>query len=371
MCLACKGCKSDCPVNVDMATYKAEFMYHHYRGRLRPRAAYSMGRIFDLARVASHVPWLANAILQTPGLSHLAKAIGGIAQQRTMPRFAGETFRDWFAAREASRMRGPEVLLWPDTFNNYLHPQPLKDAVGVLEAAGYRVVVPQVPLCCGRPLYAEGMLDKARAQLADLLEALAPQIDRDVPVVGLEPSCVAAFRDELPNLFPGDERAHWLARNTFILSEYLDRVGYAPPRLRRKALVHAHCHHHAVIGTDAERRLLAKAGLDLEFLDAGCCGMAGSFGFDAKKVDVSIAIGELQLLPAIRAADPDTLIVTNGFSCRQQIAQCTGRTALDVAQVLALALGQGASNFDAMHNEAETLTLRERGSGEGATGARP
>jgi Fe-S oxidoreductase len=330
-----------------------------------------MGRIFDVARVASHAPWLANAILQTPGLSHLAKAIGGIAQQRTMPRFAGETFRDWFAAREASRMRGPEVLLWPDTFNNYLHPQPLKDAVGVLEAAGYRVVVPQVPLCCGRPLYAEGMLDKARAQLADLLEALAPQIDRDVPVVGLEPSCVAAFRDELPNLFPGDERAHWLARNTFILSEYLDRVGYAPPRLRRKALVHAHCHHHAVIGTDAERRLLAKAGLDLEFLDAGCCGMAGSFGFDAKKVDVSIAIGELQLLPAIRAADPDTLIVTNGFSCRQQIAQCTGRTALDVAQVLAMALAQGASNFDAIHNEAEPLSLRERDRGEGATGARP
>jgi len=365
MCLACKGCKSDCPVNVDMATYKAEFMYHHYKGRLRPRVAYAMGRIFDVARVASHVPWLANAILQTPGLSHLAKAIGGIAQQRAMPRFAGETFRDWFAARGKSRARGPEVLLWPDTFNNYLHPQPLKDAVGVLEAAGYRVLVPQAALCCGRPLYAEGMLDKARAQLTDILDALAPHVDHDVPVVGLEPSCVAAFRDELPNLLPGDERAHWLSRNTFLFSEYLDRVGYAPPPLKRRALVHAHCHHHAVIGTDAERRLLAKAGLDAEFLDAGCCGMAGSFGFDAKKVDVSLAIGELELLPAIRAADPDTLIITNGFSCRQQIEQCTGRTALDVAQVLAMALAEGTSNLDAIPARRREVSPPGAGDGTG------
>jgi FAD/FMN-containing dehydrogenase/Fe-S oxidoreductase len=370
MCLACKGCKSDCPVNVDMATYKAEFMYHHYKGRLRPRAAYSMGRIFDVARAASHVPWLANAILQTPGLAHLAKAIGGIAQRRAMPHFASETFRDWFAARGKSRARGPEVLLWPDTFNNYLHPDPLKDAVGVLEAAGYRVVVPAATLCCGRPLYAEGMLDKARGQLADLMDTLSPSIDRSVPVVGLEPSCVAAFRDELPNLFPADERAHWLARNTYLFSEYLDRVGYAPPQLARKALVHAHCHHHAVIGTDAEKRLLAKTGLDCQFLDAGCCGMAGSFGFDAKKVNVSIAIGELELLPIIRAADPNTLIITNGFSCRQQIEQCTGRTALDVSQVLAMALAQGSSNLDEIPTETEPLSPRERGRGESATGAR-
>ena len=395
MCLACKGCRSDCPVNVDMATYKAEFMHHHYKGRLRPRAAYSMGRIFDVARMASHAPWLANAILQTPGLSHLAKAIGGIAQQRAMPRFAGETFRDWFHAREnqlsLSRTRpgenaalssskeagergrpfpnAPEVLLWPDTFNNYLHPAPLKDAVGVLEAAGYRVQVPEAALCCGRPLYAEGMLARARVQLTEVMDALSPYIDRNVPVVGLEPSCVAAFRDELPNLFPGDERAHWLSRNTYLFSEYLDRVGYAPPQLKRKALVHAHCHHHAVIGTDAERRLLAKAGLDFQLLDAGCCGMAGSFGFDAKKVHVSIAIGELALLPAIRAADVDTLIITNGFSCRQQIEQCTGRVALDVSQVLALALAQGPSNLDAIPNKAGSLSHRERGRGEGVTGA--
>jgi Fe-S oxidoreductase len=371
-------------------------MHHHYRGRLRPRTAYSMGLIFDWARMAAHVPWLANAILQTPGLAHLAKAIGGIAQQRSLPRFTSETFREWFFAREKqpplprarpgesaalSSSKGvgergrplagaPEVLLWPDTFNNYLHPDPLKDAVAVLEAAGYRVQVPRPALCCARPLYAEGMLDKARRQLARAMDTLAPWIDRGVPVVGLEPSCVASFRDELPNLFPGDERAHWLSRHTFLFSEYLDRVGYAPPPLKRKALLHAHCHQHAVIGTEAERRLLGKTGLDVRYLDAGCCGMAGSFGFDAKKVEVSLAIGELELLPAIRAADADTLIITNGFSCRQQIQQCTGRIALDVAQVLAMALAQGTSNLDAIPDEAAPLA-RERGRGAGASGAPP
>jgi Fe-S oxidoreductase len=369
MCLACKGCKSDCPVNVDMATYKAEFMSHHYDGRLRPRAAYAMGLIFWWARAASHVPWLANFCLRTPGLSSLFKAIGGIAQQRTLPHFAAQTFRDWFFQRPVTDDSRPQLVLWPDTFNNYLHPQPLKDAVAVLEAAGYRVLVPKPALCCARPLYAEGMLDLARRQLTKSMDTLAPWIDRSLPVVGLEPSCVASFRDELPNLFPGDERAHWLSRNTFILSEFLDRIGYVPPPLKRKALVHAHCHHHAVIGLDAEKRLLGKLGLDVDFLDDGCCGMAGSFGFDAKKVEVSLAIGELGLLPAVRAAEPDTLIITNGFSCRQQIEQCTGRVALDLSQVLAMAAAQHAPNFDELPRETEPLSSRERGRGEGANGA--
>ncbi|HET6433123.1 FAD-binding and (Fe-S)-binding domain-containing protein [Dyella sp.] len=341
LCLACKGCKSDCPINVDMATYKAEFMSHFYRGRLRPRTAYAMGLIYWWARLGSRVPRLTNALLRAPGLSRLSKFIGGIAQRRTMPSFATRTFRAWFAGHEPANPHGPPVLLWPDTFNNYLHPQPLQDAVLVLEAAGYRVQMPQAELCCGRPLYAEGMLDLARHQLRDILHALAGPIDADVPVVGLEPSCVTSFRDELPRLFPGDEKALWLSRNTFIFSEFIERSGYLPPPLRRKALVHAHCHHHAVLGTAAEKRLLGRLGLDVTWLDAGCCGMAGSFGFDARKVDVSVRVGELQLLPAVRAAAPDTLIITNGFSCRQQIAQCTGRQALDVSQVLAMAVRQG------------------------------
>lgn len=345
LCLACKGCKSDCPINVDMATYKAEFMSHYYRRRLRPRAAYAMGLIYWWARLGSKLPRLTNALLRAPGVSRLSKFIGGIAQQRTMPSFARQTFRDWFFARELVNEGRSAVLLWPDTFNNFLHPQPLKDAVAVLEAAGYHVQVPRTPLCCGRPLYAEGMLDLARHQLRDILQALAGSIDCDIPVVGLEPSCVTSFRDELPQLFPGDERAHWLSRNTFIFSEFIERSGYLPPPLKRKALVHAHCHHHAALGTEPEKRLLDKLGLDVTWLDAGCCGMAGSFGFDARHVDVSIRAGELALLPAVREADADTLIITNGFSCRQQIAQCTGRQALDVAQVMAMALEQGTPNL--------------------------
>lgn len=345
LCLACKGCKSDCPINVDMATYKAEFMSHYYRRRLRPRAAYSMGLIFWWARLGSKMPWLTNLVLRAPGLSWLSKAFGGIAQQRNVPRFARQTFRDWFFDRDVVNAQAPRVMLWPDTFNNYLHPQPLKDAVAVLEAAGFRVTVPRPAVCCGRPLYAEGMLGLARRQLRATIDALAEAIDQQLPVVGLEPSCVASFRDELPQLFPGDERALWLSEHSFIFSEFIQCCGYLPPPLKRKALVHAHCHHHAALGTAPEKALLDRLGLDVTWLDAGCCGMAGSFGFDARHVDVSLRIGELQLLPAVRAADPDTLIITNGFSCRQQIAQCTGREALDVAQVLAMALAQDPQNL--------------------------
>jgi len=360
LCLACKGCKSDCPINVDMATYKAEFMSHYYRRKLRPRAAYSMGLIYWWARLGSKVPRLTNLLLRAPGLSRLSKALGGIAQRRSMPRFAQQTFRDWFADREVVNRDAPQVLLWPDTFNNYLHPKPLRDAVAVLEAAGYRVILPSRPLCCGRPLYAEGMLDLARRQLRQIMQTLTEAIDRDIPVVGLEPSCVTSFRDELPQLYPGDERAHWLSRNTFMFSDFIDRCGYLPPVLRRKALVHAHCHHQSVLGTQAEKRLLSRLGLDVTWLDAGCCGMAGSFGFDARHVDVSVRAGEHALLPAVRAADADTLIVTNGFSCRQQIAQCTGREALDVAQVLAMALEQGTSNLDRLPPETATSTRENR-----------
>jgi FAD/FMN-containing dehydrogenase/Fe-S oxidoreductase len=335
LCLACKGCKHDCPVNVDMATYKAEFMSHYYRGRLRPRSAYSMGLIFWWARLASGMPGLANAALKTPAL----KWIGGIARERDMPRFANPTFKRWFSRRAGAAAPGEDVVLWPDTFNNYLHPKPLADALAVLEAAGRHVTVPSAPLCCARPLYAEGMLDLARRQLRSCIDALAPHIERGTPLVGLEPSCVAAFRDELPQLFPDDERAQWLARNTFLLSEFLDRIDFEPPRIDRKALVHLHCHHHALLDTDAEKRLLRRAGLDFEVLDEGCCGMAGSFGFQSEHFELSRRIGEIGPIPSIRQADARALIVTNGFSCRQQIAQFAGRRAVDVAEVLAMGLG--------------------------------
>ncbi len=233
------------------------------------------------------------------------------------------------------------MILWPDTFNDHFHPGTAIAAVEVLEAAGYRVAIPERPLCCGRPLYDWGMLGLAQRQLRQILDALRAPIEAGVPVVGLEPSCVAVFRDELVNLFPSDEDARRLSQQTYLLTEFLDER--APhlrlPPLHRTALVHAHCHHKAVLRLDAERRLFDRLGLDFDVIDSGCCGMAGAFGFErGERYEVSVKAGERVLLPAVRAADPDTLIVADGFSCREQIAQGTGRRAYHPAEVLRMAL---------------------------------
>jgi Fe-S oxidoreductase len=237
-------------------------------------------------------------------------------------------------------------MLWPDTFNNHFHPETAIAAVEVLEDAGYAVVIPDRALCCGRPLYDFGMLDTAERLLRQILDTLRPQIAAGMPLVGLEPSCVSVFRDELVNLFPNDVDARRLKEQTFLLSEFLEKAeGYQPPKLRRKVVVHGHCHHKSVLGMDAELSLLSKMGLDYEELDSGCCGMAGAFGFErsGEHYDVSVKCGERVLLPAVRDAAKDTLILTDGFSCREQIAQCTDRQALHVAQVLQMALREGAS----------------------------
>ena len=367
LCLACKGCKHDCPASVDMATYKAEFRYHHYRGRLRPRAGYALGLFPWWARLASRAPRLANAVTSAPVLGRLLRRLGGLTPHRELPRFAGETFRTWFerragfegpsAAPDASAVsRGggaqagrtgtvPEVLLWPDTFSDHLHPGAARATVRVLEEAGCRVILPDRPLCCGRPLYDFGMLDLARRQLRQILDALRPKIREGVPLVGLEPSCVAVFRDELVALFPDDPDARRLSSQTHLLSEFLVRglEAWSPPRLERKALVHVHCHQRAVLGLEAEVEVLSRLGLDYQLLDSGCCGLAGSFGFEADKYDLSMAVGERVLLPAVRAADPQTLVITNGFSCRTQIEHGAGRRALHLAEVVCMALdGVGA-----------------------------
>jgi FAD/FMN-containing dehydrogenase/Fe-S oxidoreductase len=364
LCLACKGCKSDCPVSVDVATYKAEFLSHYYEGRLRPRSAYAFGNIDLWARLASHAPGLVNLATQLPFLRDLAKMAAGIPKQRSIPAFAPETFKAWFRRRSENRSwrggrirplrqakrasgMGPApapaartVLLWADTFNNYFLPNTAKAAVEVLETAGYRVIVPQANLCCGRPLYDFGMLDRAQVLLLEVLDALSPEIAAGVPVIGLEPSCVAVFRDELLNLFPHDERAQALARQTFLLSEFLDREsGNSPlPRFERKALLHGHCHHKSIMRMTAEESLLRRMGVDFQSPAPGCCGMAGSFGFEHDKYDISMAIGELELLPAVRKAPADWLIIADGFSCREQIAQGTDRHALHLAEVLQMAL---------------------------------
>ena len=357
LCLACKGCKSDCPVGVDVATYKAEFLSHYYEGRLRPFSAYAFGNIDFWARLASNVPGFVNLATRLPFLRDVAKIIAGIPPQRSIPAFAPETFKSWFRRRRSYTQSGapllagfarsgdfskaPPVMLWPDTFNNYFLPSTAKAAVEVLETAGYRVVVPHANLCCGRPLYDFGMLDRAQTLLLQILDELEPEIDAGIPIIGLEPSCVAVFRDELINFFPRDERAKKLSRQTFLLSEFLEQNSpNAPlPQFPRKALLHGHCHHKAIMKMTAEESLLRRLGIDFQQPAPGCCGMAGSFGFHAGEMyDVSAAIGELELLPAIRKAPPNWLIIADGFSCREQIAQGTGRHALHLAEVLQMAL---------------------------------
>jgi FAD/FMN-containing dehydrogenase/Fe-S oxidoreductase len=343
LCLACKGCRTECPMNVDMATYKAEFLAHYYQGRLRPRHAYAMGLIHWWARIGSLFPGLVNFVMRVPVVGSALQMLGGISTRRKMPAFAPETFQAWWRRRPARNRGGQPVVLWPDTFNNHFHPQTAKAAVEVLEDAGFRIIVPPQSVCCGRPLYDFGILDLAKALLRDVLDRLRPEIEAGTPIVGLEASCVAVFRDELTNLFPMDEDAKRLSSQTFILSEFLQERApeYRLPLLKRKALVQKHCHHEHVMKFDAENAVLQKIGLDYELLDSGCCGMAGSFGFESSHFDISRAIGERVLLPAVRRADDDVLVIADGFSCREQIAGLTGRGALHLAQVLQMALREG------------------------------
>jgi Fe-S oxidoreductase len=290
------------------------------------------------ARIASRAPRLVNLALHAPIVSRALKAAAGIAPARAVPRCAAEPFQRWFARRPQRRSGGRRVILWPDTFNNYFHPGTARAAVEVLEAAGYSVAVPRSHVCCGRPLYDYGMLDTARKLLRGTLDMLRDDLSGGTPIVCLEPSCASVFRDELIGLMPNDEDARRLAAQTTTLSELLARDGFSLPHLARKAKLHGHCHEKALWGTDAEREMLQRAGVDAEVLDSGCCGLAGSFGYEKGHYDVSMKIGERVLLPAVRSAPADELIVADGFSCRSQIEQGTGRRALHIAEVLQLAL---------------------------------
>jgi FAD/FMN-containing dehydrogenase/Fe-S oxidoreductase len=342
LCLSCKACKGECPVHVDIATYKAEFLSHYYARRLRPRPAYALGLFYWWARLASRAPRLANAFMHTPALAGAAKAVAGIAPERPLPRFAARTFVDWFHQRVPRNVGGRRVLLWPDTFTNHVQPEVGVAAVEVLEAAGCRVELPPRPLCCGRPLYDYGMLRLAKSQLGQILDTLRPHLAEGVALVGLEPACLSVFRDELINLFPDDDDARRLARQSLSLAEFLEQEGYEPPALRRMALVQGHCHQKVVVKMDADEAVFSKLGLDAAVLDSGCCGLAGSFGYEkGERYDVSMNAGERVLFPAVRSAPKDALILADGFSCRQQIAHATDRRALHLAQVIQLALREG------------------------------
>jgi len=356
LCLACKGCKSDCPVGVDVATYKAEFLSHYYETNRRPLKEFGLSNIDLWLRAASHMPGLVNLTTQLPVLRDLAKLAASIPAQRRIPALAPETFKQWWEKQyprgdgrprpsSGAKLRKDKdnaVLLWADTFNNHFLPATAKAAVEVLETAGFDVIVPRAHLCCGRPLYDVGMLDRAKSLLLQIMDELLPEIEAGTPIVVLEPSCASVFRDELINLFPKDERAQALSKQVFLLSEFLEQrannAAFPLPKLARRALIHGHCHHKAIMKMTAEEAVLQRMGVDFTAPAPGCCGMAGAFGFEKEKYDISKAIGELELLPAVRQAPTDWLIVADGFSCREQIAQETDRHALHLAEVLQMAL---------------------------------
>jgi FAD/FMN-containing dehydrogenase/Fe-S oxidoreductase len=345
LCLSCKACKSECPANVDVATYKAEFLSHYYESKRRPLRAHAFGKIDRWARLASAAPGVANVLSHAPGSRHLFRLLLGIAPERQIPLLARPSFRRWARQQrpallqKKSNVETSEVLLWIDTFNNYFHPETSRAALQVLEHAGFTVRCPQTVLCCGRPLYDFGMLHEAKQYLERIMDALDAEIDAGVPIVVLEPSCASVFRDELRNLFPRDARANRLSQQTFLLSEFLRNhsAQYTPPKLAGKILLHGHCHQKALMKMGEEESLLWRTGAEVQCPDTGCCGMAGPFGFEREKYAVAQAVGERVLLPAVRSASPETLIVADGFSCREQIRQSTGRKALHLAEALQLA----------------------------------
>lgn len=323
LCLACKGCRSDCPVDVDMATYKAEFLAHHYRWRPRPMAHYSMGWIPLWARLATSAAPVANALTHTRGLRRLVARAGGLDPRRELPRFASARFTETFAGPATAAGTRPTVLLWPDTFTNNFEPDIARAAVQVLDAAGFRVELPPRTVCCGLTWISTGQLATAERVLARTLRILEPQLRAGTPIVVLEPSCAAVFRADLPELLDGDEDAHRLAAQTHTLAEILTRHApeWAPPTVGAATMVQPHCHQHAVLGYDRDRALLRDTGAQVDVLDAGCCGLAGNFGFERGHYDVSVACAEDALLPALGGRAPGTEVLADGFSCRTQIRQ--------------------------------------------------
>ncbi|QES35742.1 FAD-binding oxidoreductase [Streptomyces venezuelae] len=350
LCLSCKGCRSDCPVGVDMATYKAEFLHHHYEGRRRPAAHYTMGRLPRWLRVvaATRTAGVVNALARVRPLAALGKRIGGIAAERDVPEVAPQTFRRWWGRRArataAVSAGRPDVVLWPDTFTDHLSPSVGRAAVAVFEDAGLAVAVPPRGVCCGLTYVSTGQLDRARAVLRGTLDRMEPLLDAGTPVVVLEPSCAAALRTDLAELLGDDPRAGRLAASVRTFAQAVEELAprWQPPRIDRAAVGQTHCHQHAVLGDAAERRLRTKAGLTGE-LTGGCCGLAGNFGFERGHYDVSKACAEEQLLPAVTAAGTEAVVLADGFSCRTQLEQLAGVRGRHLAEVLAEAIAARAT----------------------------
>lgn len=344
LCLSCKGCRSDCPVGVDMATYKAEFLHHHYAGRMRPASHYAMGRLPQWLRLAAPLAGVLNAAARVRPLAWLAKRAAGIAPERDVPRIAPVTLRRrlrrHMAARTQVFTKDRTAVLWPDTFTDHLTPEAGVAAVTVMEAAGMSIALPQGRVCCGLTYVSTGQLDRARAVLRRTLDTMEPLLDLGVPVIVLEPSCAAALKSDLPELLGDDPRADRLSASVRTFAQGLEQCApdWRPPRLDRPVAGQTHCHQHAVLGDAAEARLRESAGLT-GTLSGGCCGLAGNFGFERGHYEVSVACAEDQLLPSVRAAGDDAVLLADGYSCRTQLEQLTGRRGRHLAEVLAEGLG--------------------------------
>ena len=367
LCLACKACTSECPTGVDMASYKSEFLAHHYQGRLRPRSHYSLGWLPLWLRLTRRVPRLVNLFVSSPLTGRLFSLLGGIAPEQPIPRLPSSTFvRGYRAPSTRSAARRGRVILWPDTFNNYLTPDVAHAGARVLEAAGYDVVLPQGRVCCGLTWITTGQLGMAKRVVRKALDVEG--LDGDEPIVVLEPSCATALRSDLPELLPEDPRAHALARRITTLAELLDGIGFeTTPEHPVAALVQPHCHQQAVLGLASDRRVMERNGITVEEMVVGCCGLAGNFGAERGHENVSRAVAALALLPALDRASPETVVMADGFSCRTQIRSLTGRRGLHLAEVLA---GNLLSNPKATSGGSASAQDRDSGptSGNG-TGA--
>jgi Fe-S oxidoreductase len=340
LCLACRGCVSACPTSVDMASYKAEFLHHHYRRRVRPLSHYSLGWLPLWLRLTARVPWLVNATTRSRLTRRLFALAAGIAAERSIPPLARRRF-----TRERDRARTPgaaeagphgRVILWPDTFNEYLTPGVAHAAVRVLEAAGFAVATPSRTVCCGLTWHTTGQLDMARRVLRRSLGA--PELHGQDPIVVLEPSCATMLRQDLGELLPHDSRAASVSGRVTTLAELLDRVGFVAAHAHHAtdgtAIAQPHCHQQAVLGLGADRRVLARNGIEVGRELQGCCGLAGNFGAERGHEAISRAVAELALVPALRD-DPAAPILADGFSCRTQIEALSGRRARHLAEVLA------------------------------------
>ncbi len=380
LCLACKGCKSDCPADVDMATYKAEFLAHHYAGRLRPRADYATGYLPVAARLVTGLGLgpMVNRLSHTEPLHTLAMRAAGL-EDREAPMFATPTLQQWWRSRAHDRgaARGEQhgargtVLLWPDTFTNFFHPHIGRAAVQVLEDAGWQVTIPTRPMCCGLTWISTGQLAMAKRVLRRTVRQLAPHVQAGGYVVGLEPSCTAVFRSDAFELLPEDHDVRRLQAHTVTLAELLvdHTPGWHPPDLRSKHLsgiAQVHCHQHAVLGWDADAQLLDDLGVEVERLDSGCCGLAGNFGFTKGHGEVSEACAERVLLPRVREAPADQLVLADGFSCRTQIHDLpsNGREAVHLAELLA-----GGGRLGSGADDRPERRLAESSTARGAPGA--